>query len=275
MATPTEDGEQRQLSPTLRVVVPSRGRQTVIGHAALRLFPEATVTVAEGEVEAYAALRGKDGGRLIAEERLVPHPDEVSGIGPIRQWVLDRFDDECVVMVDDDVYELVFLVRYVVTKMSSPGTVAQVVANAASVAHGIGAPVFGFNQAWDVRKFRPFEPFSLNSWAGGVIGVIGRELAYDTRLKLRADIDFCLQALQHKRVTFVENRFSFVHRRFGLHGGNAANRSSRRNREELVYLKGKWGEHLSISDKKTTTRLAIQVPRRQPHVRFQPVMGDG
>lgn len=257
------------------MVIPSKGRQQIIGRAALRLFPDATVTVAESEMAAYAALAGRGGRRLIPEERLIPHPDEVSGIAPIRQWVLDHFDDECIVMVDDDVYELVFLVHYVPRKMSEPDVVEQVVANAASVAYGVGAPVFGFNQAWDVRKFRPFEPFSLNSWVGGVIGIIGRDLAYDTSLRLRADIDFCLQALLHKRVTFVENRFSFLHRRFGLAGGNAGSRSSRRNEEELEYLQRKWGKHLSVADKKTTTRVAIHVRRRQPHVRFQPVLADG
>lgn len=262
-------GDNRSLTPALRVVIPSKGRQQVIGRAALRLFPGATVTVAESEMESYAAIADPGGRRLIGEDRLIPHPDDVSGIAPIRQWVLDHFDEECIVMVDDDVYELVFLVHYVPRKMSDPAVVQQVVYNAANVAQGIGAPVFGFNQAWDVRKFKPYEPFTLNSWAGGVIGIIGRDLRYDLNLRLRADIDFCLQALLHKRLTFIENRFSFMHRRFGLAGGNAGNRSSRRNEEELAYLKRKWGEHLQVDDKKTTTRLSINVPRRQPHVRFQ------
>jgi hypothetical protein len=243
----------------------------VIGHAALRLFPDATVTVAESEMGTYAGITGPGGRQLIPEERLVPHPEEVSGIAPIRQWVLDHFDDECILMVDDDVYELVFLVHYVPRKMSDPEVVRQVVYNAANVAYAIGAPVFGFNQAWDVRKFKPYEPFNLNSWAGGVIGTIGRDLRYDLNLRLRADIDFCLQALQHRRLTFIENRFSFMHRRFGLAGGNASSRSSQRNEEEIAYLQRKWGEHLHVSDTKTTTRLAIRVPRRQPHVRFREV----
>ena len=267
-ATAGPNPDSRALSPTLRVVIPSKGRQGLIGKAALRLFPDATVTVAESEVAAYAGVTYPDGRRLISEEQLVPHPDDVSGIGPIRQWVLDHFDDECIVMVDDDVYELVLLVHYVPRKMSQPEVVRQVVHNAANVAQGIGAPVFGFNQAWDVRKFRPFEPFSLNSWAGGVIGIIGRDLRYDPNLRLRADIDFCLQALQRKRITFIELRFSFMHRRFGVAGGNASNRSSRRNEEEIAYLQRKWGDHLKVADKKTTTRLSIHVPRRQSGVRF-------
>lgn len=264
----------RELTPTLRVVIPSRGRPHVIGRAALRLFPAATVTVPESQMEHYAGLATASGERLIPPERLIPHPDDVRGIAPIRQWVLDHFDDECLVMAADDVYDLVFLVHYVPRRMSRPDVVAQVVTNAANVAYGIGAPVFGFNQAWDVRKFRPFEPFTLNSWVGGVIGIIGRDLQYDTNLRLRADIDFCLQALLHKRLTFVELRFSFLHRRFGVTGGNAASRSSRRNEDEIAYLQRKWGSHLNVADKKTTTRLSLAVKRRQPHVRFLPVMAE-
>jgi len=35
--------------------------------------------------------------------RLLVHPPEVVGIGPLRQRVLDHVDDPCVVMVDDHV----------------------------------------------------------------------------------------------------------------------------------------------------------------------------
>ena len=72
-------------------------------------------------------------------------------------------------------------------------------------------------------------PFSLNTWVGGVVGIVGRELRYDTSIRLRADIDFCLQSLLRDRIVVVGGRFSFIHTRFAGGGGNAANRSSERH----------------------------------------------
>jgi hypothetical protein len=57
-----------------------------------------------------------------------------------------------------------------------------------------------------------FRPFSLDIWVGGGVGIIGRELWYDQRLLLRADIDFCLQSLLHDRIVLVDGRFSFIHK---------------------------------------------------------------
>lgn len=252
---------------SLRVVIPSRKRVKLLRAGALRLFPYATVTVAESEATAYAPLF-KDG-----VANLVLHPDDVTGIGPIRQWVLDNFDDEAILFVDDDVHKLVVLTGYHQMNITSPANALAIAENAAIIARTMGAPVFGFSQSWDVRKFTPTNPFLLNSWAGGVIGVIGRELRYDTGLLLRADIDFCLQALQRKRITFIDDRFSFVHRRWGMTGGNALHRSAERSLEEIDYLQRKWGECLAVRQVKTTTRLVIQVRRRQGSIRLADDVG--
>lgn len=205
---------------------------------------------------------------LVASENLVPHPDEVSGIAPIRQWVLDHFDDECIVFVDDDVYQLISLVGYSYSKITSPENAQRVVENSANIAREMGTAVFGFNQAFDVRKFVPQKPFLLHSWAGGVIGIIGREFRYDLGLRLRADIDFCLQVLLKRRVTLIENRIAFVHKRFGLTGGNALHRSAERNKQELQYLQRKWGKYLEVTQSKGTTLLKIHVQRQQKTIQL-------
>jgi len=77
----------------MKIVIPSKNRADIIGDKALRLFPDATLCVADNEVDAYAKV----------SDRLLVHPAGVVGIGPLRQWVLDHVDDPCVVMVDDDV----------------------------------------------------------------------------------------------------------------------------------------------------------------------------
>lgn len=121
--------------------------------------------------------------------------------------------------------------------------------------------VFGFTQAARPLTYANCDPFSLATWVGGIIGIIGRELRFDTSLVLRADIDYCLQSLLRDRIVMVDARYQFVHARFAGKGGNAANRSSERQEREMAYLKKKWGPYLSIVQAKGTTRLVLRVKR--------------
>ena len=241
----------------MQVVIPSRKRVDEC-RGALELFSDAIVTVAESEMDDYAVLGLGD--------RLIPHPDSVAGIGPIRQWVLDNIEEETIVMADDDVFQLRIsagrMRKASVTR--DPNVVAQVLENAEMMARGFGTPIFGFDQgSGDVRKFHPHDPIKLNSWTGGIIGIIGRDLRYDTSLLLRADIDFCLKAILKYRVVCIDTRFAFVHKRFKNKGGNDHVRSSDRNRLEIERLKDRWGKWLALTDAKTTLRLNCKVPRRQ------------
>jgi hypothetical protein len=235
----------------MKIVIPTRGRADVIGKKALRLFPDATLCVGADEVEPYR--------RLSAD--LLVHPPEVTGIGPLRQWVLDHVEDPCVVMVDDDVTHAYSQVGFHKERIEDAGTARALVERMAILAQDAGARVFGFNQAARPLTYANFRPFSLATWVGGIIGIIGRELRYDTRLLLRADIDFCLQSLQRDRFVMVDGRFSFIHTRFGGGGGNARQRSAERHAQEIAYLRRKWGPYLDVVQAKGTTRLVVRVRR--------------
>jgi hypothetical protein len=260
----------------VQVVIPSRQRRKVLEDNALRLFPDAVITVAESEMADYAG--------VVPPDRLIPHIDELTGIAPIRQWVLDQrwkkrkgrdvvgepglFPWDCIVFADDDVYRLVSMVGVNPTPINHPGDIRQVLENSACIAEAIGSPVFGYNQSWNVREFVPLNPLAFHRWVGGVIGFVGRKLRYDTSLRLRADIDLCLQALLKFRTTYSDGRFAFMHRRFGVTGGNAVNRSADRNKQELAYLQRKWGRYLEVKDVKSTTRLILHVERRQSGIKL-------
>ena len=235
----------------MKVVIPSRRRADVLPSRALQLFPNAVVCVAEEERDEYFRVC----------KNIVTHPDDVTGIGPIRQWINNHFSDELLLQVDDDCYSLGVMVGQRARRISHPDDVMAVTRQVGECAREAGAKIFGFNQALDVRKFSPLKPFSFNSWVGGVIGFVGREVQYDTTLKLRADIDACLSSLLKHRIVFVDLRFSFAQKRFEGKGGNAVNRSSEQHHRELAYLKRKWGSHLIVRQTKTTTRLVVNVER--------------
>jgi hypothetical protein len=235
----------------MKIVIPSKGRAQTIREKALRLFPDAIVCVGDNEVDAYKKI----------SSNLLVHPASVVGIGPLRQWVLDHIDDPCVVMVDDDVTHVYSQVGFHKWRIEDADTARAIVERLAIVAKDAGARVFGFQQAARPLAYANFKPFSVNTWVGGIVGIIGRELRYDNSLLLRADIDFCLQSLMRDRFVLVDGRYSFIHVRFAGKGGNAGNRSAERHAREIAYLKKKWGPFLDEVLAKGTTRLVVRVRR--------------
>ena len=223
----------------------------MIRKATLRLVPDATVCVGASERDTYRKVT----------RRLLVHPDEVVGIGPLRQWILDNVPERTVVMADDDIQCVYSIVGFYKERLDDPHAAQAILERTAILAEDAGVAVVGFNQAWDVRKYNPFKPFGFSSWVGGVIGIIGRDLRYDTGLLLRADIDYCLQSLLRHRIILVEQRYWFVHMRFGGSGGNAALRSEERHKKEILYLRRKWGRYVAVRPVKTSIRLIVNVDR--------------
>lgn len=236
----------------MRIVIPSRGRWDTIGQEALRVFPDATLCVHESEAEHYLNL---------SQAPMLVHPDDVTGIAPVFQWILDHVDEDCVVIVSDDVTHAYDQTGVHKRRIEDAATCQAIVERLAILARDAGVRVFGFQQAARPLTYKNFKPFQLSSWTGGVIGIIGRELRYDPRLLLRADIDFCLQSLRRDRIVLIDGRYSFIHRRFEGRGGNAANRSAERHAAEISYLRTKWGPYLQAQPSKTTMRLVVRVPR--------------
>jgi hypothetical protein len=235
----------------LRVVIPSRRRSKTIEEAALAVFPQATVCVAESERDDYRRVT----------KNIITHPDDVSGMGPLRQWMLDNISDECLFMVDDDVHACVSLVGNRLRRITDPQSVMQIVLNTAECAYAAGARVFGFNQAWDVRKYDPWRPIRFTGWVGAVFGVIGRELRFEPLRVHGEDIDLCLQSLLKHRIIWQESRISFMQKRFTNAGGNSINRSADLHEREINFVCKKWGRYVKVQRGKTAIRLIVQVRR--------------
>lgn len=245
------------MSLDLRIVTMSKGRPEQVQAMAMGLFPDTTVVVPWGEKGTY-----EEAG--VSAEQLVVHPRDISGIGPVRQWCLDHFDEEFLVIVDDDTHSLYSLIGHRSRNVSTPEFARAVIEQTAICARDAGAPIWGYSQVGDdIRKVRPMKPFTTCSWAGSVIGFVGRQVSYDTNLRLRADIDLFLQALMEQRFVWIDNRFCFQHHRFDMQGGLAADRSQSRNDSEITYLKKKWGQYLKTREAKTTVLTKINVKRQQ------------
>ncbi|MBI9018017.1 MAG: hypothetical protein JEZ07_12240 [Phycisphaerae bacterium] len=238
----------------MQIVIPSKGRADIIAGRTLKWFPDAIVSVGEDEVDAYS--------NVVAKDKLLVHPANVVGIGPLRQWILDNVADPVVYMIDDDLKQLYDQTGFKKRRITDPAEAQAIVERVAIVAQDAGARVFGFQICARPIAYRPFDPYHLNAWVGGSIGIIGRELRYDTSLLLRADIDFCLKSLMRDRIVMVDGRFDFAYDLFAGSGGGAKLRSQERHQTEIKYLLKRWGKYLHTRESATQIHFGIKVPRR-------------
>jgi hypothetical protein len=163
----------------------------------------------------------------------------------------------CETMLDDDISACVCMVSLRCRKLSIPETIAML-ENSAWCARGAGARLFGWHQRSDPRLLQRNDPFGVNHWVGGAVGVVRDERGgvpkWDELLKCKCDIDATLQELMDNRLVWNEARFCFVQERDKNLGGNSLYRSGERIATEKRHLKRKWGA--TSASKPTRARTA-------------------
>jgi hypothetical protein len=214
--------------------------------------PGATLVVPENEAAAYQPL-GLE---------IVPIPPDRIGMSAVRNWIVQRFSEEIVVMYDDDVTGCRTLCG-LRNRQLSPEEIAAVVENTAYCAAGAGARLFGWNQRPDPRMLVRNDPVSVVHWCGGVVGVVGKDVRWDELLRFKCDIDCCLTELLHNRILWHESRFCFLQQRDKNIGGNSLFRSPERIEAEKRYLANKWKAHITIDTYQSQDRVKMNVERRQ------------
>jgi hypothetical protein len=235
-------------------VILSRGRaQHISTHHILTDFD---LVVPESELQAYADV-------VKNANAIVPILDSIVGLGAVRNWILDHYKEEVVVMFDDDIKYCLSLLKFSPTRIKCLQDIETIIFNTAMNAWESGAKCFGFSQTCDVRKYSHSHPFLLNSWVGSVVGVIGRELRFTEKNKLKVDIDFTLQNLKTHRIVWIDARFGFVPTRDTNVGGNSAFRSQDQLEKEIQFLMDKWGKHIKVSNNKSKYRPRVNVKRTQ------------
>jgi len=243
----------------MQKIILSKGRhETITTHNLLRDY---RVLVPESEQHLYA--------EVVDPKCIDTIPDSVRGLAAIRNWVIKNYDQD-VCMIDDDIKCFFTLCRKKAHKVTNPDVIDQVIANCYINALDAGARVFGFAQMGaDVRKYKPDDPFKLVSWTGTIIGIIGKELKFDERNKLRVDADFCLQSLGEDRIVWIDTRFSFDCIRDTNKGGNANLRSKENLEREKRYLKMKWGSHIRFKKASQREGLSIIAKRKDPDIKYE------
>lgn len=230
----------------------SRGRANSI--STHLIFPEfIEVLVPDDEVEEY-----KKG----ISNPILSIPSELKGLGKVRNWCLDNFKEETVIMLDDDIKCVYNLEHEFTRRIKDKEEALEVIINTAIMAKDLGVGVFGFSQT-DIRKYNACEPFKLCTWVGCVVGVIGKGIRFRND-KYKVDIDFCLQNLLVNRIVWVDNRYYFAQNRDNNVGGNSIWRTQEDYEKSVNSLKEKWGRYVVVKKKHSSNiTIKLNVKRKQ------------
>lgn len=235
----------------LRKIIISRSRHDLI--TTHKVVPDATLVVTESEAHLYEH----------TGLEIVKIPDSVMGLGAVRNWVLDHFTEEIILMFDDDIKYLLSIMNVSPIRINDLDEVYDIIENTVSNAVEAGVTVFSFDQKGDCRKFRENRPFLLTSWVGSVVGIIGRKYRFTETNKFKVDADYSLQCLLYDRIVWIDTRYSFIPERDCNRGGCSLYRNSDSIVKEVEFLRRKWGRFIKITEGRGTYQLSLKVKRTQ------------
>ena len=164
------------------VYIPSKGRAgKVTSH---KLFLDSTIICPDSEVELYKE----------HHEKVIGVPDEVKGITPTRNWILNNMTDEWMIQVDDDARSFHKYAGGKLVTFVDPKRIDILLNTMFCMSEDIGFKAWGLAMAADYKFYRTFAPFSTQGVVGAnILGIIKNDLRFDERLKVKEDYDYSMQ----------------------------------------------------------------------------------
>lgn len=241
---------KRLKESSIKIFILSRGRSSsIITH---KLIPSADVIVPVCEKILYEKKLGKT---------VLTYPDEIKGLSKLRNYILDTYDEETIIMADDDIFSCKNIEFNLYTPINKPEDILRLLTSTARITKDLGKSVFGYKTTWDIRHYDNTNPFRFNSWIGTLVGIVGRRFRFDEHNMFKVDADYCLQALKEDRIIINDCRYSFMSKQIKNTGGNLSFRTKELIEQEKMYLKCKWGSHIQFNIAHNGERLQLDVPR--------------
>jgi hypothetical protein len=240
--------ESLELGKT-RYLILSRGRsRTIVSH---KMFPFADVIVPEYEKALYEKK---------IKKAVLTYPDNIHGLSILRNYILRKFTEEIIIMIDDDIDKLYNQEFNTYTRITDPIDIKRILDSTAAITKDLGKSLFGYKPSRNITFYDPTNPFRLNGWVGTVIGIVGRKYYFDEHNILKTDIDYSLQCLLEDRIIIQDMRYVFDSIKIKNSGGNSTYRTKDRVESEQMYLKRKWGKHIVyvVNEDGETTKINVK-----------------
>ena len=205
------------------------------------LLPLAHVVVPQAQAQEY---REKAPSAL----EVVAHPDTVLGIAPKRQWILENLfeaSEDFVFMSDDDVAGASFLMTRHWKLETRPDHLRSIIEGTARVAMDAGIGVFGYAHNINPRDRTSYNPFHLRGWvSGAAMGILDRDLVYDTRITGKDDVQISLESIAKHRFLIQDLRYHWQAAHWNLPGGLTKRRTSATEEADMRFLADRFGSDI-------------------------------
>lgn len=248
------------MTDPVMIVCPTHGRAGRV--RTFKLIPDIPLCVAESQLPLYE--------EHYPDAEFIVHPDDVKGIAPKRQWLMDRY--ERVFMVDDDVDALLNMTAAPgdEMKVTDPQAVRDIVERAFDMAEEMGLFLVGFNSYQDPALFRPQNPLKLNGMVSGhAIGFRqGGRIFYPPDPSMLTD-DLYISALNahFHRINLQDLRYSFANvGTWTNEGGMAAHRTTQALVKNEEKMQGFFGDAIRrrTDTGRSSLKLEIQLTLKVP-----------
>lgn len=231
--------------------------------AMAKLLPGAIIVVDEAEAEDYE--RAMDGLPFENPKPLRVHPG-LPRLGAIRQWILDTFEEEGIVQIDDDLQYMDCVVGNKKRIIRDPHAIRRIIENTFVCARDLNLPVFTWYRTRNTMHFKGNDPFGFTGPLSSAWGVVGRRVKIDAGLTSRNDAEVTMRVLREHRIILIDQRFYFyVGKIWSGQGGLQGMRTQEIDERERAMLKRTWGKYLKIEPlpDDTTSFSTGRVRRRQ------------
>lgn len=217
------------------------------------LLPGALIVVPESQKEAYEARLAADLPKITASGQRRPHvlthPDSVKGLTPKLNWCFDRLvDDEAIVFVDDDITSVqrCFVEKGEEATIRDPALILEIIRATYILARDVGAYYFGWEASnGALRYYTGLKPIMLTGYINGcAMGFrTGHGLRFDERIVAKNDYDIAAANARLHRYCLKNCRYTFCQKEtFVGKGGQASQRTSTTERQDVEILRRKWGQ---------------------------------
>lgn len=229
----------------MKIVVPSYKRAGMM--ETTKWLPMATVVVPESQLKEY-----QDKNPFVID--IVGIPDAKDGsISKKRNAVLELFQGEDILMLDDDIREVGYFEGEMMNRVSGEYFV-EFVKNMFVMCEEVGTILWGVNVQSDKKFYREYSPFSLSSIIlGPFFGIrnVDKELRFSEELTNKEDYDFAIEVLRKYRKILRNNKWYYMCGHITNEGGIVGMRNWDDEWNKAILLQKKWGSKIVDFKRKT------------------------
>ncbi len=249
----------------MRILMPSRQRAGMC--STLKLVPSANIVCSEKEAEAYA--------KAYPDNEIITEPSWVNNIVKCRAWLLERFKDEDIFMIDDDVKQIRRCWpadgSNAECRITDPSHILEIFESTQFIAEQVGSHLWGYANLINPIQFSGHELIQLTGYLNNsYMGFRkGHNLKYNKRISEGEDHYICLMNKYLNRVHVRDCRYCvWTDKNFGKEGGCQLYRNTAEMLKTTAYLQRMFGSDIVRQKENTAIKHNTNLGERSIHFPF-------